>query len=488
VRPARSCVPWLVVAIVFASAGVRAQSPRPFSGLFGGGEGGDSGTRTQSLDLTVSGYGGYEGNVALAQSNLFGGGVPPIVSTPPGESNPVPTAGSSMYGATATMDYSHRWKRASLGTFGSVTSSRYNSINDAVSTGYSAGLGFHMPLARRTSLQVNTTVRWMPYYELGSVFPPLPTVGDVNVPVAAPSFELGLVPATALHMNSDVRLSRNLSRHSHLDFSYKRSATQFGESSYSTFNTSDTSAGVEFNQVLSKNMSLRLGYAYRIGQLGNLPEQRYHSHEINAGVDYHRAFNLWRRTTFSFSTGSTVFANQPLHTLRPPIGPVTSPVTSTGHTTESLLAADDGSATDIRVILTGTGSLVWEFLRSWAARVMVNRGVNYLEGFAAPAVTNSLSTGIGGLVSRRVGIDAGASYSTGTVGATKGLNNGYGSWNAFASADYAMTQHLALYARYFYYDYGFQSGVALPPGLSNQFQRNGARFGVKAWVPLCKCR
>jgi opacity protein-like surface antigen len=386
------------------------------------------------------------------------------------------------------VDYSRRWHRASINTYGSMTSSRYNAVNDAVKTGYSGGIGFNAPVARRLSLQASTTLRWTPYYELGSVCPALPAVSDANVAVTTPSFELGLVPATAMHWTSEVRVSREFSKYSQLDAFYTRTATQFGDSNFTSFDTTDTRAGVQFNRTLSRYLTLRLGYDYRVGQLGNLQAQQYHSHEINAGVDYHRAFNLWRRTTFSFTTGSTVFANQPLRVL-PPVVPLTTPVTSPSLSTESVLAPDDVTGpTDIRVILTGTGSLVWEFMRSWSARVQVVRGVSYLEGFAAPAVTNSMTTGVGGLVSRRVQVDVSAAYSTGNIGATTLADNGYGSWNASASADYAMTRHLALYARYFYYDYGFQQGVILPPGLSNDFRRNGARFGVKAWVPLCTCR
>jgi hypothetical protein len=486
VRSARSCVPWLIASIVVASAVVRAQSsvtpPRPYRGLFGGD--GESSAKKQSFDLTVEGYGGYESNVALAQSTLFGGPPIEVVAPPPTESTPAPTAGSSMFGASATVEYSQRWQRASFNTYGSLTSSRYSSIGNASRTGYSGGVGFDVPLSRRMSLVASTAVTWTPYYEIGSLFPPLPPLGDLDVQVTSPSFELGLVPATALRSLSDVRVSRDFSRRSRLDAFYTRTATQFQDTSFTTFDTSDTRAGIEFNRTLSRYMTLRLGYDYRIGRLGDLPQQQYHTHEINAGVDYHRAFNLWHRTTFSFTTGSTVFANQPLQVLRPPIGVVTTP----GLSTDSLLGPDNSNATDIRVILTGTGSLVWEFFRSWAARVQAIRGVNYLEGFGAPALTNSVSAGVGGMVTRRVQVGAGASYATGSIGTTKLSNNGYGSWNSFASADYAMTRHLALYGRYFYYDYGFQQGVVLPPGISNNFRRNGARFGVKAWVPLCKCR
>jgi hypothetical protein len=494
VRLARGVVPSALLATLVVSAGVRAQGtpPRPYQGLFGSG-GEVAGLERQSFDLTVSGFGGYESNVPLAQSQGLFAPSAPLPGF--GDGAATPNQASRVLGMSATLGYARRWKKASFDTYGSATSTDYRAIPGAgAQTGYSGGVGLSVPLSRRLSLVANTSLSWRPFYELTGVFPGLPPLDDLNVPVSTPTSEFGLVPASAFRQLSEVRLTRGLSRRSRLDVYYTRVATHFDDPGFSTYDSSDSRVGADYNHILSRYLSLRLGYGYRIGQLGNRDDQRYRSHELNAGLDYHRGFNLWHRTTFSFSTGSTVFANQPLQIIRGPVGQLTSvglvnagAVTSPTLHTESLLASGDPAGPDIRVILTGTGTLVWEFLRSWAARAQVIRGVNYLEGFAAPAVTNSVSAGIGGLVTRRVQVDGGASYSSGTIGTTKVNDNGYGSWNAYASADYAMSRHLAFYGHYFYYDYGFQQGVILPAGLSNNFKRYGVRFGVKAWVPLCRC-
>jgi hypothetical protein len=479
VRLGSAVTPWALAAVVVASVVTRAQSPlpRPYRGLFGGDA--EGGARKEELDLTVQGFGGYESNVALAESSLFG--TPPPVAVP--SENGAPQAGSAMLGASATMSYAKRWQRASFDAFGSATSTDYRAVATGTQMGYSGGVGLDVPLSRRMDLVASQIVRWSPYFELGGVFPTLPSLGNSNVPVTTPNFDLGLVPANALRSLTQIRVTRGLSRESKVEGFFMRSATHFSDATFTTFDTSDTRAGVMYSRNLSRYMTMRLGYDYRVGQLGDRAEQQYHSHEVNAGVDYHREFSLWHRAALNFMTGSTIFANQPLQVLRPPpMGSVTSPALKTA----SLLGPDTGR-TDIRVILTGSGSLVWEFLRSWSARAMITRGITYLEGFSAPGVTNAVSMDVGGLITRRIHAGAAAMYSAGSIGTSTGNDNGFGSWNAFASTDYAMTRHFALYADYYYYTYSFERGVVLPPGLRDNFQRHGVRFGARVWMPLC-CR
>jgi hypothetical protein len=479
----RAVFGWLLLAMLAGTVGLRAQSPapgapRPYRGLFAGDEEGT--TRTESFELNASGYGGYDSNIAFNQPGLFGPVDLPPVLGPVGPSN-VNNPGSQIFGGTATVSYNKRWQRANFSTYGGASTSRYPAIANGMQTGYFGGAGFDVPLSRRYSLQASTAVSRSPFYELSGVFPSLPG-GVGSLAPTAPTLELGLVPAVTLHLLNEVRLSRDFSKRSRIAGFAVRSSTNFEGGRFSTSNTTDTRAGFEFDRVVSRYATLRLGYDYRIGQLGTREEQRFRSHEINAGIDYHRAFNLWHRTTFSFTTGSTMLANQPLAFVTTP------PPTSPDLRTDSLVTTDRQN-TDLRVIVTGTASLVWEFLRSWSARASYVRGLAYLEGFVAPTLTNAASASVGGLISRRVQATGGLSYSTGEVGtATLLHDNGYASWNASGILDYAINRHVAAYARYFYYNYQFQRGVALPPGLRSNYERQGVRFGVKTWVPLCRCR
>ena len=446
----------------------QSQSPRPFQGLFGAAEGG--GSRTQRLELTTSLFGGYDSNLAAPTGSAGGFGGPLVL--PPGAIRLAPGApwlptpspstdaavSSGVYGASTALSYVHRWRHSTLNAYGSGSLSEYPSIGNRQRAAFSTGLGFSTPIGRRNSLQVMQTVARVPYYSLAQIFPDLPPLDGLDVPVETPSFDLALVPASAYQMLTNATLSRHLSRRSSLEFFFSRHGTVFtGDSPSGYLDTSDARGGVRFVRGLSRNVSLRLGYAYRVGRY-RATARSYDSHEIDAGIDYSRSFTLWRRTKFAFTTGSSVLADQPI-------------------------AEDVNPRT--RVFLTGTAMLVREFLRSWSARVQYNRGINYLDGFASPFLTDAATFGVGGLVTRRIRVHAGGSGSFGQVGlANERGRNHFHTWTLFSTADLAFTRHLATYVSYFYYRYKIESGVLLPAGIPGGYERNGVRAGLRVWVPV----
>ncbi len=471
--------PVLAAALVLASCllqarAVRAQqrslSPRPFQGLFGAAEPG--GSRTESLDLSASLFGGYDGNV-VADNGLSGFGAPLLlppgsVSLPAGPPGLLPSApstgaglSSGLYGASTALSYVHRWRHSSLNAYGSASLSQYPSVSDAPRAAYAGGIGFSTPVGRRNRLHVTQSIARVPYYSLAQIFPDLPALDDLDVPIETPTFDLGLVPAAAYRMFSNANLTRDLSRRSSLSFYFTRHGTIFsGSSSSSYFDTSDARAGVRFVREITRNTSLHLGYAYRMGRYDYLDTRSpYTSHEIDAGVDYARSFTFWRRTTFAFTTGSSILADQPLGT--------------------------DVVGNHTRVFVNGTATLVREFLRSWSARAQYTRGVNYLDGFAAPILADSATFGVGGLLTRRITANAGGSASFGHVGLRRGReDNAYTTWTMFSAMNIALTRHLATFVNYFYYRYDIQSGVVLPTGIPAGYHRNGLRAGLKVWVPI----
>src|SRR5262249_7156114 len=153
--------------------------------------------------------------------------------------NPVPTAGSQLLGMSATVQYARRWRQASFDTYGSATSTNYRVVsNGGMQTGYSRRLGLSVAISRPIPLGGNAAGPWRPYYELSGFCPGLPQLGDLNVPVATPTLELGLVPASALRQISEVRVGRGFSRRSRLDAFYQRTATHFNDPGFSTFDSS----------------------------------------------------------------------------------------------------------------------------------------------------------------------------------------------------------------------------------------------------------
>ena len=177
-------------------------------------------------------------------------------------------------------------------------------------------------------------------------------------------------------------------------------------------------------------------------------------HDFDAGVDYSRAFTVAssRRTTLSFSTGSSFFSRRGL--------------------------AEDGF-TDPRYNfhLTGNVTLAHEMGRTWRLAAIYSRNAGFSDLVFEPVTSDSASVSLSGLIGRRDEISMSVSTSSGRV--QSGLsNNGFDGYAAHAQWRRALTRHLAAHVNYLYYDHFFGSSVALPLGFPHASNRNGVRFGL----------
>lgn len=416
---------------------------RPFQGLFGGDPRRDP---EKSLDLLGSLFGGVDTNILANQR---------VGRT----ADPGAAAESIVYGANATLSFLRRWERASLNVFASSAVSGYPDVDSDVRAAHTGGLGFTAPLSRRSTFTANGTVALVPFYQLGDLFPSLPSVVAVDVPVATPGFEYSLVKAEALRAEGQAGFTRQVSRHGSLTLEYFRNSTNYFDSENGRFDTVDQRGGGKYTHQVSRYIGIRAGYYYRTGQYGFLQDaEPYRSHDIDVGADYSRAFSFWRRTRFSFSTGSSV-----VHTA--PVGGI---------------APNEGT----RFILTGNASLIREFLRSWSTRVVYRRGVHYLDGFTAPLLSDSVTAAVSGLLARRLQADLSGAVSRGDVGLLSDDRSAYMTWTGRAGLQLAVSRNAAAYVNYVFYHHDFGAGVALPPGVARDLDRNSVRAGVSIWLPV----
>jgi hypothetical protein len=166
-------------------------------------------------------------------------------------------------------------------------------------------------------------------------------------------------------------------------------------------------------------------------------------------VDYNRALSISRRTTLSFGTGSTAV-----------------------RTSEQL-----------RFIVTGNVALKHEIGRTWNAWVGYSRRVHLEETFLEPVVSDGLSVGLAGLISRRVQF---TSVARGALG-KQGLGNnapGFDAVHAAATLSYAVTRFMNLGVTYAFYQQQFDEGVQLSVGNPRSAERHSVRATVGLWAPL----
>lgn len=423
------------------------QARRPYRGLFGSGP--ENPDRTESLVLNASIFGGYDNNLTAGTT-----GVAPI--------DPRFQGSGYRVGMSANLSYSKQWERASFGAIGGSAFSYYPDVQepfvaqDTTLGSYNGGVGFSAPLGERTTLRASQTAGYSPAYTLG-VFPALPGgVGDVTL--TPPGFDRAIYTQEGYRFDTTAMVTRNLSSRSTMEVFYERHTSDYKRQS---FDLREQRVGGRVTHQLSKGLALRLGYAYREGDYAFVEtSEPVRSHEIDAGVNYNRAFSFSRRTTLTFATGSAIVV-------------IGDPGQSSG--------VAYGSGTHYELLVNA--ALNHEIARTWNARVAYYRGVQYVEGFTQPLLSDSVTAGVGGLLSRRVSASVITEYSNGAVGYTI-AGNGYDTYSGVAGLQVAISRSLAAFAQYIFQHYEFGSGVVLPPGFASLLDRHGPRVGLNVSVPL----
>jgi len=146
------------------------------------------------------------------------------------------------------------------------------------------------------------------------------------------------------------------------------------------------------------------------------------------------------------------------------------------------------------MVLTDQGRRRYEFIgsailrreigRSWYSALSYNRDVEFVDVLTQPAVTDSLTTSVSGLVGRRLGLAGDAGWSQGRVGVATTANE-YGVYRAGASATIGLTSTVGLGVTYSYFHYQFDN----PAQVSGTFEdislsRQTLRVNVNFFAPL----
>jgi hypothetical protein len=463
----------LTLAVLFAPGGhVSAQSrqdaqetTRPFRGLFG-----STGSRTgdRSLVLTGSLYGGWDSSVLADQ---------------PGST--IDTRGDStsgtLAGGTLGLVFSRRARRFDFGAQVDTSARYYPEQQDLTSGAYNAGVGMNIELTRRTRLGLNQTIGYQPFYQL-SLFPSVsdPILGGLPVPS---NLDYVVSRSSGWVYDTSVSLDRQLSRRANLSAFYQRSASDFDVSDTTgapAFDVNYQNAGFRFTRDIARGIALRAGYAYRTGNFANtggrvqdtpgplgpgdpgpiVPgdansdqlEGTAEAHEIDLGVNYARQLSFSRRTTFSFSTGSTLFEVQGRRNFT----------------------------------IVGDATLRHQFGRNWLSSIAYNRGVGFISNFSGPVLSDNAALRLDGLLGDRVTVGLQGGLSSGRVGygADEEDLSRFTTYTGTATMQYAFTANLAAFVQYAYFYYDFPRGEQLPVG--GEFNRNSVRVGLSVSVPLLR--
>ncbi len=416
---------------------------------------------TQSMTFSLSGYGGYDSNV-IGDTN--GVGFDPSVQA----------GGSGLVGADAGLQYAKTGHRASFA--GNLDGSyRYFPSRRSLSTSsVDAGVGLVYQLAHRTSVRLQESFAYEPYYQLGF----FPSLGEPDLGAPIPSnLDFAVVKRQSVISTTSASIEQQLSRRSTLTFdaqyfsqtlghipTIRQPATQgtagqpgaqdtTGQAAAQNDDARGYGGGLHFSRLLSRYMTFRLGYEYLQFTYPEPTRRILKSNSIDAGVDYSRSLAFSRHTSLSFSTGT------------------------------SIVSYDNRRFGEI----TGTASLVHLFTRNWQGALSYNRDMNFVQTLSRPLFADTASAELQGIINKRWLMSITGGYLSGRLGLSRSdsenstVRTGTG---AFSLA-YALTDYLRATFDYSYYTYRFSNDLVLPTtGLPPSFDRNSVRGGLQLVLPL----
>jgi hypothetical protein len=421
-----------VAGPALAQAPGRANDPessnRPYRGVFGSGVD----QAGHSLIVTGSAGGGYDTDVLAA----FRGD-----STPVAASVGQTTGGPIAFGS-GSIAYSLDRERIGFSAGANTSRYYYNEGGGRVlsSTGVSAAQTIQVTSGTRLSASQHANRQ---PFQLVGFFPAIdPSFG---APVAPPVDTFAAEDAY-VNWGGAVDLTQSLGRSVALNAGYGYESSDWSASSRQVVHQSR--AGVSFG--LARGLDLRLGYGLGQGRYATDAEDRLvRSHLIDAGVNYRRALSFSRRTTLSFDTGSVAFRDR----------------------------------RDTHFRFTGHAQLDREIGRTWRASAAYSRDARYYQQLQEVLLSDGVSFGIGGLVSRRVAFNSGIGLTLGDVGFAAG-RTGARSAQASVGVVTAVSRFVGIGTDYTYYHHRFGEDVVLPPGVGHEIDRQSARVYVSLWAPI----
>jgi hypothetical protein len=437
-----------VALVLLAASSAFAQAPRenrPYRGLFGNTRSGAE----QVLSVSFNVGGGYDDDVLLGDSFS---GRPPVTDSP-----------SSTFGEFAG-GLSYSLSRTSASFFAQVGAgaSHYAALAKPWVTSGGASTGGSFQLSDRTSFSATTGVSRQSMYFLVALpgLPPDPiavpiinpeaAVGDPfteqPLPVQTVSTDpiLGVQDGLYTTFGANAGLGHALTRRINASLHVGYQDTK--QPSLEPFR--QTSAGGGLGFMLHKSLAARVGYIMTQARYGD-EDGIQRLHQLDAGIDFNKALSLTRRTTLAVRTGTSALVDE----------------------------------NRTHFYLTANATLTREVGRTWAATVVYNRDVTFLQTFREPVFADTFSASFGGMFNRHVQFQSGVGTSLGTVG-VGGINNGFSNVFATSALRIGFTRNLGLSVTYAFYHYLYEDGVELPDGFSPATDRQTIRVMLNFWSAL----
>jgi hypothetical protein len=337
-------------------------------------------------------------------------------------------------GLTTGLSYRRKTRSATLN--GGVSNAlRVYQLTGVTTTEHSGYGSMELRASRRTIVRAATGLLYTPFHQILGLPIATDTSGGTDAAVATNA---------STTVTAGASVVRQLGRRGLLSAGYDGRITTYtsgqpGPASHQ--------AAASYTYEFAKGIALRAGDGVRMLRAG--ATDRVVAQDIALGIDVNRSLTASRRTSVTFTTGSSIASNES--------GP--------------------------RFVAAASATLSHRIGRSWQTAVTFDRGLQVADLLPKPFVGNSTGFTLGGFLGRRTSLRMRGSYAFGDFD-LNGASSRYVSYLAEARGAVALGRHFQLYVEHLYYQHRFPDGVPLPPDVPFRRVQHGTRFGLDIWAPL----
>ncbi len=401
----------------------------------------DPGLTRRELTLAANLNGGYDDNL----TGGLGGGA--------GTAPRIMASGSTGYfDAALGYFYGNALRSVRVDAAGSLQA--YPDYLDGVAPGGAATISAQTNLGRRTLFRASERVGYEPLF---SVFSPGASSAPLPGGIAETAPAAGLYERRSASSNALLALDRQWGRRDATSFSYMYRVQRFTSEDYGDNSAQDL--GAEHRRTLARGVGLRAAYRHvrrdYTDFAGEGRATREHRIEGGPEIEYTRS----RRRSLSL-----LLAGGAAHV-------------------ESLSSADRPSYSSWVPI--GSGTLTLGLPPNWSLQGGYQRDFALLRGVTDEVYTTDTAFGsAGGLLSSRVDLRLGGSFSRWRTSLVPGLDGRLRTYGGSLQLGIALTGAVAATAGYHYYHHRYSDPAALPEGFPARYNRHAVRVGIAVWVPL----
>ncbi len=305
-----------------------------------------------------------------------------------------------------------------------------------ITTAEHSGFGsMELRASRRTMVRSAVGLLYTPYHQI------------LGLPIGtepSPGTDAAVRTDASTTLTGGTSVTRQVGRRGLLSAGYDGRITTYGSGMPGP---RSQQAGLTYTREFAKGLAFRVGDGIRVLEAGNT--EPIVAQDIALGIDVNRSLVASKRTTVTFTTGSSIASNE----------------------------------TGRQFIFTGSGTLTHRIGRSWETAVTFDRGLQVTDLLPKPFVGNSTGLTLGGFLGRRTSMRLRGTYAFGDLD-VNGSSSRYVSYLGEARVAVALGRHFQLYGEHLYYQHRFPFGVPLPPGVRFRNVQHGTRFGLDIWAPL----